>query len=35
MKPEQVQPLWEAADLNAMASKLILEHVEDESERTG
>ena len=35
LKPDMVQALWDAEDPIAVASKLILEFIEDESERTG
>ena len=35
LKPDMVQALWDAEDPIAVASKLILEFIEDESERSG
>ena len=35
LKPQHVQSLWDAADPNKFAQRLILEHIEDVSEQTG
>ena len=34
VKPEQVGPFWQAADPNAFARKLILDHIEAVSDST-
>jgi len=35
LRPDQVMNFWDSTDPNKAASKLILEHLEDESDRTG
>ena len=35
LKPDEVQSLWQSENPNLMVSRLILDYVEDESERTG